>query len=186
MKNNKLINVILILLLLLNIVVMALLLIDKERHKDVYNIEINNYDEFVKTYGDSRIAEYYKKFIQKLIEETIPSIYNDVKDLDEEGLREYYDKQSSMLATTAGVKSFEDFAELIPKLDMYQNMDVKYKKIDVIKNSCNKNGDYTDSVVRIKYQGNKTLKINVSMLDYQIINRTAGNVDMYKVSLNQD
>lgn len=186
MKNSKIINLILILIILLNVILMTLLLIDKDKHKDVYKINIANYKEFISVYGDEKIGEYYKKFIQKWIEETMPSIYNDVKDLDEKELKEYYNKQENVLKTSAGIQNYNDFKDLVLALDMYRNVDVKYKKVEVVKNSCKKNENYTDSVVKIKYEGNRVLKLNISIMNYELIARSAGDVDLYKVSLNNE
>lgn len=184
MKGSKIINIILVLVILLNIIVMTLLLIDKERNKNKYDLEIKNFDEFMDVYGNVTIGSYYKNFIQKLIEENLSSVYSEVKGLDETQLKEHYEKNSSLIVSTIGIENYEDFRNLISKLDMYENLDVKHKKVEIVKKSCKRNGEYVEAIVKIKYQGNKKLVLKISMMDSQLIIRTPGNMNLYKVSPN--
>lgn len=184
MKGSKIINIILVLLILLNIIVMTLLLIDKEKNKNKYDLEIKNFDEFIDIYGNETIGSYYKKYIQKLIEENLSSVYSEAKGLDETQLKEHYEENSSLIFSTIGIENYDDFKNLISKLDMYEDLNIRYKKVEIVKKSCKKNGDYVEAIVKIKYQGNKKLSLKISMMDSQLIIRTPGNMNLYKVSPN--
>lgn len=186
MKNKKIINIILVLLILLNVIIMTILLIDKNNNKDQYDIDIKNFDEFMDVYDNETMGIYYKRFVQKLVEETLPSTYTEVKGLNDDELKEHYEQNTDLIAMTIGIENYEDFKKLVPQLSMYEDVDAKYKQIKILKNSCALNEDtgYIDTTVRIKYEDNKKLTLKISMMDYQLAVRTPGSVKLYKVTLD--
>lgn len=162
----KKVNIFLVILIVINLMVTLFLLFGKEK-KVVSNpeLQIDNFEEFSKVYGGGSTVTMYKDFLRVLLEDSLPSLYIDTRELDTKQLQDYYESHKAMLTDSYSIHNYNDFNDIVENIKFYENEKIKLKKVKLKKGSCKMDKDYTEMIVEVRYTKFKKLKLNVSVIN---------------------
>jgi len=179
----------LILIIIINLFASIFIIFGKNKNEEIKVFEIGNYDEFVNTYMAGPSPERYRNFVQELVENKFDTLYKETEGLSDSDLKKYYDKNNitndmvslSSISSNYGISDYTNFEKLVKKLRVINEKGAKYKKCNIIKQSCKMNSDYTTSEIIFTYSKSQKIKMTIEMS-----NLVQYDIQMFKISVKED
>lgn len=116
------------------------------------------FNEYSGQYKSSEIANK----LGRVVDTHLPSIYNEVKDLDETKMKAYYDENETTLKKKLGVAEYKEFRDLIDVLLM-ANLDLTtHYRLDIVKDSFKNKSDrlgYSYVEFEVTYKSEDKIKL---------------------------
>ena len=183
---TKVKNSIMLLLLLLLILMICTFVLSKERIVAKSNLKyINDEDSMKEDVMTPQkvylvIAEYEGKVPTRSIykamyhiaTEVFPKYYKEVKNLDDQGLEKYFEKNEEIIYMEAGIKKKEDFTNLINTLKQLNGETLQFSTYRFDERTINKKTDNVTADLYITYQNNEEIKFSAKIQNKIYENRT--------------
>ena len=121
------------------------------------DIVVNNLYELVKNYDGKLPIKNYTSFLYKKLNGKLENLYKDTYNLKDSQLKNYYNTNIQHIKSEYGELTFEEFNKLIKIIEIYKDDNITYTNVEIVKDSCIKNEDYTDSKIEITYSNNEKI-----------------------------
>lgn len=118
------------------------------------------FEKYTGQYTSSEIAEK----IGDIVSEYLPNVFEQVKDLDEEGLKNYYSENSGTISVRIGNQNYGEFKTLIETLKGTKiDLNTHYR-MDALKETFVNDSDrlgYAYVIVEVTYKNDETIQLGV-------------------------
>lgn len=178
----------LILIIIINLFASIFIIFGNKKEDKTQTFEIGNISEFAELSKNSESTQRYIDFIETLTKYRFNRLYSETKDLSDEELKEYYNKnntETDMIVLTTmesnyGISDYDTFYYIVGKMREIKEKGAIYKSSEIVRNSCKIESDYISSKVIIKY--NKFQKITLTI---EMANTPQYDTQEFKISVEE-
>lgn len=178
----------LILIIIINLFASIFIIFGNKKEDKTQIFEIGNIAELAEISRNSESTQRYIDFIENLTKYKFNKLYLETKDLSDEELKEYYEKnntETDMIVLTTmesnyGISDYDTFYHLVVKMREIKEKGAIYKSSEIVRNSCKIESDHTSSKIIIKY--NKFQKITLTI---EMANTLQYDIQEFKISVEE-
>ncbi len=183
---TKVKNIIMILSLLLLLLIICTVVLSKEKIvaksnlkyiKDEYSMKEDVltpqkvYLVIAEYEGKVPMRSIYKAMYH-IVTQVFPKYYKEAKNLDEQGLEKYFEKNQEIIYMEAGVKKKEDFTNLINTLKQLNGDKLEFSSYRFDEKTIHKRTDNVTADLYVTYQNNEEIKFSAKIQNKLYENRT--------------
>lgn len=127
-------------------------------------LKLGGFGIFFEQYNGELTSSEISKKLEQITTQNLPEMYNEIKNLDEDERKNYFENNSSQIKSDFGIKEYNEFYDFIHKIEQ-TGIDIKqWDSLMVSKESFKNDSDVLDyAYVEYEVSYNSQQKITYSM-----------------------